>query len=81
MEAFLKVSSTTVKPPNKRHVAGDKLYINSHALSLVERLFSFQRFHCYYVWENGFFGSHELSTVEFIIDFSEGPLSEVSLYI
>ena len=43
MEAFLKVSSTTVKPPNKRHVAGDKLYINSHALSLVERLFSFQR--------------------------------------
>ena len=38
-----------VKPPNKGHI-GDN--INSHALSLVERLSSSQRFklYCYYIY-------------------------------
>ena len=45
----------TVKPPNKGHI-GDN--INSHALSLVERLSSSRRFklYCYYR-ETGFSGS------------------------
>ena len=70
----------TVKPPNKGHV-GDN--INSHALSLVERLSSFRRFelYCYYR-ETEFSGPRTVLCREFFkysVRFLEGPLSEVSL--
>ena len=53
----------TLKPLNKGHV-GDNI-INSHALSLVERLSSFWRFklYCDYREFNRIFGSHELTVL------------------
>ena len=60
---------TTVKPLNKGHV-GDN--INSHALSLVERLSSSRRFklYCYYM-EKEFSGSQELSAVDNTVSLSQ----------
>ena len=74
----------TVKPPNKENVGDNNFIINSHALSLVERLSSSRRFKLYTATiyrETEFSGRlHELSSVErFIIiqcPFLEGATIE-----
>ena len=72
---------TSVKPLNKGHF-GDN--INSAVLSFMERVSSSRRFSIYWNYRESNFGSLSnvlYREVTYSVPFSEGPLSEVPLYI